>query len=128
MPAPAAPRQVKITFNSEPPGAAVLRRDTGAVLGTTPFDQDLPRGTDPIELVFRKSGYEDNTRVLVPDTSAVLTTALVAQKPAPPPAVAAPARPPPRGRQAAHARPAAPKEKKDKRIIPDEDGVLAPSF
>ena len=34
-------------------------KDTGEVLGTTPFDRDMPSSETPLAVVFKKPGYEE---------------------------------------------------------------------
>ncbi len=59
--APAAPKVVKYTIESDPPGAEVYEKDV--LLGTTPFV--LPREPQAIlELTFKAKGYSDLTRKL----------------------------------------------------------------
>ncbi len=82
--APAAPEKVTISFSSLPNGAVVTVKDTGEVLGTTPFDKDMPSSETPLAVVFKKPGYEEAEQPLVPKSSGPLNASL---RPTPPPAV-----------------------------------------
>jgi serine/threonine protein kinase len=123
---PAQPKTVRLSFRSEPAGAAVVRKDTSEQLGVTPFSFELPAGTAPIEFLFKKDAYRDETANYVPSESGKLAVALVAL---PPPPVA---RPEPKSEVAPRAstgtkrRPVGLKKKSGRAV--DEDGVLAPSF
>jgi eukaryotic-like serine/threonine-protein kinase len=85
--APAAPEKVTISFSSLPSGAVVTVKNTGEVLGTTPFDKDMPSSETPLAVVFKKPGYEEAEQPLVPKSSGPLNASL---RPAPPPAMVEP--------------------------------------
>ena len=74
--APAAPEKVTISFSSLPSGAVVTVKDTGEVLGTTPFDKDMPSSETPLAVVFKKPGYEEAEQPLVPKSSGPLNASL----------------------------------------------------
>jgi len=126
-PAP-APRTVRVSFSSEPAGAAVLRKDTNQHLGTTPFAVELPSGDEAIELTFSKDGFREQVERFVPrEPGQVAATLAAIPPPAPEPVVKA--RPSSssaavKSPSPARRRPAAPR----RRTTVDEDGVLAPSF
>jgi serine/threonine protein kinase len=108
-----------IKFDSRPPGAIVVRKDSNIDIGTTPFEYPVPSGKAPIEFVFRKPGFGDTTLSLVPEApTATLSAILAARPPDPPPAAIKPPR----------VRPPAPRTKHPPRPVNDEDGVLEPSF
>jgi hypothetical protein len=117
--APVADHTV-IKFDSQPPGAIVVRKDSNIDIGTTPFEHTVPVGKSAIEFVFRKPGFDDKTLSLVPEspTAALSATLAAARVPEPRAAVAKPPRP----------RPASPRPKHPPRPVNDEDGVLEPSF
>jgi hypothetical protein len=81
--APAAPEKVTISFSSVPSGAVVSVKDSGEVLGTTPFDKDMPSSVSPLSVVFKKPGYEEAEQPLVARASGPLNASL---RPMPPPA------------------------------------------
>jgi serine/threonine protein kinase len=66
-PPPELPRQATLTVNSQPPGARVVRMDTGAELGTTPFAQTLDRTSKPLRLRVELGGYDSVEREVVLD-------------------------------------------------------------
>jgi serine/threonine-protein kinase len=122
---PTLPSKTNIRFDSNPPGAKVVRKDNGQALGTTPFEASVPSGKDSVDFVVSKDGYDDAMLSLVPDhPSAVLAVTLTAKRaPSPPPEpVARPTRP----ASTKPARPARPKRPAS--VINDTDGVLEPSF
>lgn len=56
-------RESLIYFNSSPKGASVQDARLGH-LGTTPFERELPQGTD-LDLTFSLAGYEDGKRNVI---------------------------------------------------------------
>jgi serine/threonine protein kinase len=125
---PAKPKKVRLTFKSDPVGAAVVRKDTSEQLGTTPFTVELAAGNKAIEFAFRKDTYREEAVTFVPTESGKIAVALVAE---PPPA---PERPPARVEpktnretRSASRRRSPPVRKRVGRPM-DEDGVLAPQF
>jgi serine/threonine-protein kinase len=123
---PPPPTTTTVKFGSSPPGATVTRKDTGAVLGTTPFDTTVPSGKDKIEFVYKKAGYEDTPMDLVPEgPSAHLSVRLIEQRPI------AVETPPVKTPSSKSSRPhgSTPKPKiKAPRPVNDEDAVLVPDF
>ncbi len=119
-PLPSIPAKVTISFRSEPAGAQVLRKDTGATMGTTPFEVDLPYGKEPVEVLFKKDGYEERSLSIVPDQGGQIAADLDELAPAP------------RAKHAKAERPAkrqrSPRAARSATRPMDEDGVLAPSF
>lgn len=135
---PQKPQKVTIMFRSEPAGVEVRRKANGAVMGVTPFDEDLPYGKEPIDFVFAKDGFETKTLALVPDISTKLSTAL-ARAAQPEPEEQEPARRPVASNgRGAKGKPAPPKREEPPAPPPtkpkrprnplDEDAVLEPSF
>lgn len=117
---PPVPSTVTIKFRSEPVGADVVRKDTGAKMGTTPFEIELPFGKDALPVVFKKDSYQDRFLSVIPDQGGQISADL--DETPPPPARhrkagKAEGKPAPRH----HSRPSKPG-----RV--DEDGVLPPSF
>jgi hypothetical protein len=49
---------------SLPEGASVLRASDGALLGTTPFEIELPRRELPVTIVLRRPGFREARLVL----------------------------------------------------------------
>jgi hypothetical protein len=78
---PEAPTASKVSFESDPPGATVVRVDTGKELGTTPFSLNVPFSKEAVEFSFRKTGFEEKTLRIVPEKpEASLLASLVAAK------------------------------------------------
>jgi serine/threonine-protein kinase len=122
---PPAPQKTVIKFDSRPQIANVLRKDTGAVVGVTPFELSVPFGKQAIEFVFQKPGFEEASMTLTPEApSAVLAATLIPARPV------EPEKPSVKNVAARPARPKATptKPKKANRPLNDEDGVLEPSF
>jgi eukaryotic-like serine/threonine-protein kinase len=129
---PTAPKKVKLSFKSEPAGAAVLRKDTNEQLGVTPFAVELPASQAGIDFLFKKDRFDDRIETFVPAESGQMSVALTATpQPIPQPSQpiaeakredkssAKPAR-------EGHRKPAAGRKRGGHAM--DEDGVLAPSF
>ncbi len=127
--APALPRKVRLTFKSDPAGAAVLRKDTSEQLGITPFTVELPAGESAIDFVFKRDSYRDEVESFTPSESGQLSVSLVAN-PATPEPVAKPANNAPtagaKSGSPSRRHPAGPRKRTGRAM--DEDGVLAPSF
>ncbi|HXU81753.1 MAG TPA: serine/threonine-protein kinase, partial [Polyangia bacterium] len=122
--APPAPAKTMIKFGSSPLGATVTRKDTGEVLGKTPFEASIPSGKDPVEFVFKMANFEDTSMSLVPEgPSAHLAVKLTEQRPA---VVEAPVAKTPKPRP--HASTPKPPKQRPPRPVNDEDAVLEPSF
>jgi serine/threonine protein kinase len=128
---PAAPTKTTIHFESTPPGATVVRKDTGKTLGTTPFELSVPSGKESIEFVFQKPTYEDTpARLVAEGSSAVLTATLTPQRapvaePEPTKTAAS------KSTVAKSSRPHGPTATRNKRPahqLNDEDAVMEPSF
>jgi serine/threonine-protein kinase len=131
--APAEPKTVAVSFESNPSGAAVVMKDTGQEIGTTPFQKDFPYGKKPLEFVFRKTKYDDASASFIPDVARVVSGTLPPQRAAAPAPEAAPPASKASKTSSHHSRPAtAPAAtkppKKTGRPVNDEDGVLEPSF
>jgi serine/threonine protein kinase len=56
---------VTIHLTSEPDGAEVLV--AGEAAGTTPIDLSLARGSESVEIVIRREGYQERVEQIVPD-------------------------------------------------------------
>ncbi len=132
---PAFPKKVKLTFNSDPEGAAVLRKDTNEQLGITPFDVELPASQQAIDFLFRKDNFGDRVEPFVPTESGQVSVALSAtpqpaQQPAQSGAEAKVENKPSvnatKAISGGHRKPYA--GRKHSGHTMDEDGVLAPSF
>ncbi len=63
-PLPAAPLEVTWVLNSEPPGAAIIQVDNDQVLGTTPWQNRIPRREGNLRVSLRLPGFRDSTVVL----------------------------------------------------------------
>jgi serine/threonine-protein kinase len=130
--APADPKKVKLSFKSDPAGAAVLRKDTNEQLGITPFSVELPASQAAIDFLFKKDSYGEKIESFVPSESGQLAVALVVvprptQEPSQPSTEAKPeAKPTGKAAPAGHRKPGG-GHKHGGRAM-DEDGVLAPSF
>ncbi|HEY5281151.1 MAG TPA: serine/threonine-protein kinase [Polyangia bacterium] len=132
---PAAPQKVKLSFRSDPSGAAVLRKDTNEQLGITPFTVELPSSQTAIDFLFRKDSFGEKVETFVPAESGQLAVALVAspspgQQPSQPRPEANRDSKPTTGKPATAGRhkPTAGGGRKHGGHAMDEDGVLAPSF
>ncbi len=128
-PAPPKPRQVVLTFKSDPSGAVVLRQDTHEQLGITPFHVAFPTGNAPVHFLFKKDAFRQEVEAFTPAESGEIAVALVALPPQP--AAAAPASKPEkkavsRARSSVHHRSRPHRHARGQPF--DEDGVLAPSF
>jgi eukaryotic-like serine/threonine-protein kinase len=124
---PPAPARTAIRFSSSPPGASVSRKDTGEVLGTTPFEASVPSGKTAIEFVFQKPGHDETAMTLVPEgPSAVLAVKLPSTHVAAPEPERSVMKTPAAKPVRPHA--SAGKPKKPAKMINDEDAVLEPSF
>ena len=128
-----APRKVKLSFKSDPAGAAVLRKDTGEQLGVTPFAVELPATETSVDFLFKKDNFGDRIESFVPAESGQLAVALTA---IPQPTPTQPTQPntetKPENKASGKGavggkRKPAPGRRHGGRAM-DEDGVLAPSF
>jgi serine/threonine protein kinase len=54
---PAPPAEVLIRLASDPPGAQVTDTRSGQLLGSTPFEKRLPRGSAPLSVRLAKDGF-----------------------------------------------------------------------
>jgi len=137
--APRGPAPVRVTFDSDPEGASVVRAD-GVVLGTTPLSTSLPFGDAAIEYVIRRDAYLSQTTSIVPNVASEVFATLQRDDPGPPsdpaslaagsanesppataPSPALATRLPPSRRAARHPSSAP-------RLDADSDDVLDPSF
>jgi serine/threonine-protein kinase len=57
-PAPALPVEVKLSFESDPPGAEARIVGQAQPLGTTPFQRAFRRSDQPLQIELRRAGYE----------------------------------------------------------------------
>jgi serine/threonine protein kinase len=132
---------VRVTFDSDPQGAAVDHGD-GTALGVTPFSMDLPYSDVATEYSFRKTGYVTKVVPLVRNRPSPLFAGLRKEAPAPPaepaapvselPSVAPDAPPPPKSpapmrRRHAETQPAlAPPGEGPVATEPERDDTMAP--
>jgi serine/threonine-protein kinase len=127
---PAAPKKVRLSFKSEPTGAAVLRKDTNEQIGVTPFTVELPASQTSVDFLFKKDSFGDKIETFIPAESGQLAVAMIAtpaQVPSQPSAEAKPENKPTGTPPAVgHRKPSA--GRKHGGHAMDEDGVLAPSF
>ena len=79
-PEPAAPQVVKISFSSDPPGAAVVAKATGETLGTTPFEREFPQGKGRLGFVFKKATSRSRRARFVPETAGAVSASLQPSK------------------------------------------------
>jgi serine/threonine-protein kinase len=99
-PAPAAPEpkpersDVEIVLRTVPPGAEIY--DGQALIGASPLTFRRARGDGAVNLTFRRAGFREVTREVVPDRDRDVEVVLMARpKSAPPPrSAAAPVAPP----------------------------------
>ncbi|MFT3841678.1 MAG: serine/threonine-protein kinase [Myxococcaceae bacterium] len=78
----AAPKPVRLSATTTPPGASVVRADTKAVLGTTPLDLELSAEAKPVMLEFTRAGYQDVVREVSLDRDQHLEVLLNPTRPA----------------------------------------------
>jgi len=129
---PPTAKKVKLSFKSDPAGAAVLRKDTNEQLGITPFAVELPASQTAIDFLFKKDSFGDKIESFVLAESGQLAVALTAIPPPTqvPPQASAEAKPEPKpagkATPASHRKPGG--GHKHGGHAMDEDGVLAPSF
>ncbi|MDQ3262243.1 MAG: serine/threonine protein kinase [Myxococcota bacterium] len=76
-PAPApAPAPVALSVHSSPGGATLVRSDTGARLGSTPFAGTLPFSEKPLKLRVELAGHAPREETVSPNRDVSLTLAL----------------------------------------------------
>jgi serine/threonine-protein kinase len=129
---PTPPKTVRLSFKSDPAGAAVLRKDTNEQLGITPFVVEIPASQKSVDFLFKKDNFGDRIESFVPADSGQLAVALAAT---PQPAqeasqARAEAKPDNKtaGKATANGRRKPVGGHKHGGHAMDEDGVLAPSF
>ena len=66
----ATPAEVKLRFESEPPGASVTA--AGRALGRAPVEASFPRSTTPLAAQFSLDGYRPASQTVVPSADAVV--------------------------------------------------------
>ena len=79
-PTPAVPATVKLTVGSTPPGARVIRLDTNADLGVTPFAHVVPRVDEEVMLTLELAGYQPANRSVRLDANTRLDVSLELEK------------------------------------------------
>ena len=119
-PPPPAKAIVKISLDSTPQDAKVVRADSGEALGRTPLTIAIPQGSEVISFRFEKDGHASITYKVIPDLDKSVRAELLAgpieePKRAPAPPHARPA--------AAHARAAA----SNREARPSTPAAVAPS-
>jgi hypothetical protein len=75
---PPEPRLVEIAVASKPVGAQVFVAGEDAPRGTTPTTFELDQGDEPVTLVLRKEGFEEENKVITPDRDANVDVSLSA--------------------------------------------------
>lgn len=127
---PTTPKMVRLSFKSDPAGAAVLRKDTNEQIGVTPFTVELPASQTSVDFLFKKDSFGDKIETFVPAESGQLAVAMIAtpaQVPSQPSAEAKPEKKQTGKAPAVGHRRPNPGRKHGGHAM-DEDGVLAPSF
>src|SRR5262249_19590838 len=79
------PKQVRLTIESQPPGAQVVRAD-GSVAGTTPFSDEVLQSDEVRRYTLKLGGYVDGRVELPASADAPSLVPLVAEAPPPAPA------------------------------------------
>jgi hypothetical protein len=129
---PTTPKMVRLSFKSDPAGAAVLRKDTNEQIGVTPFTVELPASQTSVDFLFKKDSFGDKIETFVPAESGQLAVAMIATPAQVPSQPSAEAKPENKqtGRTPAvgHRKPSSSAGRKHGGHAMDEDGVLAPSF
>ncbi len=64
------PRRVKLLISSDPPGARVLRADSGKALGKTPMEFESLANDQPLRVAFELDGYARTERSISLDVNA----------------------------------------------------------
>jgi hypothetical protein len=67
---------VRLDVTTKPPGARIVRLDTGATIGTTPFGRGVPGEAAPVRVTLLLEGYEPVERELQLDRAARLDVVL----------------------------------------------------
>jgi eukaryotic-like serine/threonine-protein kinase len=102
-PPPPAKAIVKISLDSTPQDAQVVRADSGEVLGRTPLTVAIPQTSDVIAFRFEKDGHAPITYKVIPDLDkSVRAELLVGPIAEPKRAPSASHRPPPHARAASN--------------------------
>ena len=83
-------KTVTIRFESDPPGAHVVRASDDKELGVVPFELKLPRAGGKPEYLFRLDGYRDQILAIELGSDQTLRAKLEKLAPEPAPAAAAP--------------------------------------
>jgi hypothetical protein len=78
---PPAPTDVQLSLRSDPPGATVIREDTGESLGITPVELVHPRGPGAFALRLTKTGFAPLRLALPIDANSERTVSLVRAHP-----------------------------------------------
>ncbi len=103
----AAPVQVTIRFETDPPGAETRQLDSGTLLGLAPFAQSFPINLrSPVTVAFTLPGHDREIRQVDLSTSSVIKVKLSPSPPSPAPPL--PEVPAPRPRTLTHTRPKTP--------------------
>ena len=81
---------MKISLDSTPQDAQVIRADSGEVVGRTPLTVAIPQGSEVISFRFEKDGHASITYKVIPDLDKSVRAELLAgpteePKRAPPP-------------------------------------------
>src|SRR5262249_38732390 len=82
------PPMVKMSIESQPSGAQVLRASDNALLGTTPFSENVVKSDEVVRYVLKLTGYVDARVELPARADASRLVALLADPPPPGPAPA----------------------------------------
>jgi serine/threonine-protein kinase len=77
-PPPPAKAIVKISLDSTPQDAKVVRADSGEALGRTPLTIEIPQGSDVISFRFEKDGHASITYKVIPDLDKSVRAELLA--------------------------------------------------
>jgi eukaryotic-like serine/threonine-protein kinase len=77
-PSPPPKAVVKISLDSNPQDAQVIRADSGEVLGRTPLTVAMPQASDVISFRFEKDGHASITYKVIPDLDKSVRAELLA--------------------------------------------------
>ena len=91
-PAPAAKQTVRVSLDSSPQDAQVIREDSGEVVGRTPLTIELPQSNDVISFAFEKSGHASASYKVIPDLDKSVRAELAAEPVAAPKSASKPGR------------------------------------
>ncbi len=108
---------VRWQVNTRPPGATVLRSDTGTILGQTPWHYEQPASAGKLQVSIQFTGYQTNTLTLDSSRDESMELTLL---PTPTPKVEPPPPPPPPPKHRSHSHKAKPDDEVEAKDEPPQ--------